>query len=166
MDRLPETSYCAATAADMETLGAALSPTLLPGLVLFFHGNLGAGKTTFVRGILRGLGYTGAVKSPTFTLVEPYSFADFNVNHFDLYRLNDPEELEFLGLRDYLEGNSVCLVEWAERGMGLLPTPDVDIVIETEETGRVVRFTSHTANGAALLHALATAMDAGTVFPS
>ena len=81
--------------------------------------------------------------------------------HFDLYRLNDPEELEFLGLRDYLESNSVCLVEWAERGMGLLPTPDVDIVIEAQEEGRVVRFTSRTANGATLLRGLATAMVGG-----
>lgn len=147
-----------ATAADTEALGAALTPALLPGLVLFFHGNLGAGKTTFIRGILRGLGYAGAVKSPTFTLVEPYSFASLSVNHFDLYRLSDPEELEFLGLRDYLESNSICLVEWAERGMGLLPTPDLDIVIETEEAGRVVRFTSRTTNGTTLLRGLAAAM--------
>lgn len=164
---MPETvnhavERCAATVADMEALGAALAPGLRPGLVLFFHGDLGAGKTTFVRGILRGLGYTGAVKSPTFTLVEPYSFAVFGLNHFDLYRLNDPEELEFLGLRDYLEGNSVCLIEWAGRGAGRLPVPDVDIEIKAQQEGRVVRFTGRTPKGAELLRATATGMDGGS----
>jgi len=135
----------------MERLGAALAPWLMAGLVLYLHGELGAGKTTFVRGVLRGLGFTGAVKSPTYTLVEPYLLGSLTVYHFDLYRLNDPEELEFLGVRDYLAGNGVCLVEWAERGAGVLPAPDVDIVIERQEEGRVVRFTSRTENGAALL---------------
>lgn len=139
------------TEADTERLGAGLVARLQPGLVLFLHGELGAGKTTFVRGILRGLGYTGAVKSPTYTLVEPYQLGELTIYHFDLYRLNDPEELEFLGIRDYLAGNGVCLVEWAERGAGVLPAPDVDIVIERQEAGRVVRFTSCTENGAALL---------------
>ena len=160
-----------ATEADTERLGAALAPQLRAGLVLFLHGELGAGKTTFVRGILRGLGYTGAVKSPTYTLVEPYQLAGLTVYHFDLYRLNDPEELEFLGVRDYLAGSGVCLVEWAESGAGVLPAPDVDIAIERQEERRVVRFTSRTENGAMLLHGLTTAMDggsaenAGAVFP-
>jgi len=159
------------TEADTEQLGAALAPQLRAGLVLFLHGELGAGKTTFVRGILRGLGVTGAVKSPTYTLVEPYTLARFTVYHFDLYRLNDPEELEFLGIRDYLAGSGVCLVEWAERGAGVLPAPDVDIAIERREEERVVRFTSRTENGATLLHGLTTAMEsgsadnAGAVFP-
>ena len=144
----------AATVAEMEALGSQVGPGLRPGLVLFFHGELGAGKTTFIRGILRGLGYTGAVKSPTYTLVEPYSFAALTVNHFDLYRLKNPEELEFLGIRDYLEGSNLCLIEWAERGAGLLPAQDVDIHIERQEAGRVVRFTACTENGAVLLHKL------------
>jgi tRNA threonylcarbamoyladenosine biosynthesis protein TsaE len=139
------------TEADTERLAAALVPGLKAGLVLFLHGELGAGKTTFVRGILRGLGYSGAVKSPTYTLVEPYQLSGLIVNHFDLYRLKDPEELEFLGVRDYLAGNGVCLVEWAERGAGVLPAPDVDIEIERQEEGRVVHFTSHTQNGAMLM---------------
>lgn len=145
----------AATPEDMERLGAALAPQLRAGLVVFLHGELGAGKTTFIRGVLRGLGFTGAVKSPTYTLVEPYQLAGLTVYHFDLYRLNDPEELEFLGVRDYLEGSGVCLVEWAERGAGVLPVPDVDIAIEREEEGRVVRLTSSTKNGAVLLRGLA-----------
>jgi len=141
-----------ATEADTESLGAALAPRLHAGLVLFLHGELGAGKTTFVRGVLRGFGYTGAVKSPTYTLVEPYQMGGLTIYHFDLYRLNDPEELEFLGVRDYLAGSGVCLVEWAERGAGVLPVPDVDIAIDRQEEGRVVRFTSRTDKGAALLH--------------
>ena len=145
----------AATPEDMERLGAALAPQLRAGLVVFLHGELGAGKTTFIRGVLRGLGFTGAVKSPTYTLVEPYQLAGLTVYHFDLYRLNDPEELEFLGVRDYLEGSGVCLVEWAERGAGVLPVPDVDIAIERQEEGRVVRLTSNTENGAVLLRGLA-----------
>ena len=171
-----------ATEADTERLGAALAPGLRAGLVLFLHGELGAGKTTFIRGILRGLGYTGAVKSPTYTLVEPYQMGGLTIYHFDLYRLNDPEELEFLGVRDYREGNGVCLLEWAERGAGVLPAPDVDIAIETtgrspsaakhmdvqerrQEEGRVVRFTSRTENGTMLLRGLATFMDGGSVIP-
>jgi tRNA threonylcarbamoyladenosine biosynthesis protein TsaE len=160
-----------ATEADTERLGAALASQLRAGLVLFLHGELGTGKTTLVRGVLRGLGYTGAVKSPTYTLVEPYQMGGLAIYHFDLYRLNDPEELEFLGMRDYLEGKGVCLVEWAERGAGVLPVPDVDIAIERQEVGRVVRFTSRTENGAMLLRGLTIALDggsaehAGTVLP-
>ena len=135
-----------------ENAGAVLPPPRLQaGLMLFLHGELGAGKTTLVRGILRGLGYTGAVKSPTYTLVEPYQTGGLTVYHFDLYRLNDPEELEFIGVRDYLEGSGVCLVEWAERGAGVLPAPDVDIVIERQEKGRMVRFSSGTDKGTMLL---------------
>jgi tRNA threonylcarbamoyladenosine biosynthesis protein TsaE len=144
----------AVTETDMEHLGAVLAPRLQAGLMLFLHGELGAGKTTLVRGILRGLGHAGAVKSPTYTLVEPYDLAGLTVYHFDLYRLNDPEELEFLGVRDYLAGNGVCLVEWAERGAGVLPAPDVDIVIERQEEARVARFISRTDNGAMLLRGL------------
>jgi tRNA threonylcarbamoyladenosine biosynthesis protein TsaE len=143
------------SAEAMEALGAILAPQLRAGLVIYFHGNLGAGKTTLIRGMLRGLGYAGAVKSPTFTLVEPYAQAGLDIYHFDLYRLNDPEELEFLGVRDYLEGTGVCLVEWAERGAGVLPPPDVDIVIETAEEGRIVRFVARTENGSILLRELA-----------
>ncbi len=160
------------TEADTERLGVMLATSLHAGLLLFLHGGLGAGKTTLVRGILHGLGYVGTVKSPTYTLVEPYDCAGLRINHFDLYRLKNAEELEFLGLRDYLESRSLCLMEWAERGAGVLPTPDVDISIETEERGRVVRFASQTENGAVLLRGFATALNgesatnAGAASPS
>lgn len=138
----------------MEELGTQLAAHLGHCRLIYVHGALGAGKTTLVRGILRALGYAGAVKSPTFTLVEPYAFADFSLYHFDLYRLNDPEELEFLGVRDYLHGKGVCVVEWAERAQSVLPTPDLDITISPTGTGRLVQITTHTEHGTASLEAL------------
>ena len=142
----------AETVEAMEALGATVSAFLRPGLVLFFHGELGAGKTTLIRGILHGLGHRGAVKSPTYTLVESYPFGKLTVHHFDLYRLKSAEELEFLGIRDYLGGHNLCLIEWAERGAGMLPVPDLDIRIERQETGRLARFTAGTETGTKLLH--------------
>ncbi len=146
--------FTAANANAMEVLGARLAPALRAGMMLHLHGELGAGKTTLIRGILRGLGHTGAVKSPTYTLVEPYQMNGLPVFHFDLYRLKDPEELEFLGIRDYLEGQGVCLVEWAERGAGVLPAADVEITIQRSGDGRQVQFLTHTASGDELLRAI------------
>ena len=143
-----------ATPPAMEALGAAMACGLRAGQVIFFHGDLGSGKTTLIRGMLHGLGHTGAVKSPTYTLVESYQLAGREIFHFDLYRLNAAEELEFLGIRDYLQGQGVCLVEWAERGVGYLPPPDVDVFIEPEEDTRTVLLHSHTDKGAALLDGL------------
>lgn len=119
-----------------EQFGAALW-TLLPekGLV-FLRGDLGAGKTTLVRGFLRAAGFTGAVKSPTFTLVEEYTIGERKIFHFDLYRLSDPEELEWIGIRDYFDQNSLCFIEWAERGEGFLPDPDMIISLTVEGLGR------------------------------
>lgn len=136
----------------MEALGTRLAPMLADGTVVFLSGELGAGKTTLVRGILRGLGQAGAVKSPTYTLVEPYRLAGRTIYHFDLYRLNDPEELEFLGLRDYLSGSGICLIEWPERGAGVLAEADLEIAIERSPDGRVVRMHAHTPRGTAALH--------------
>lgn len=124
---------------EMVALGRAVSPWLENMRLVTLAGDLGAGKTTLVRGILRGRGYQGAVKSPTFTLVEPYELVQQSIYHFDLYRLNDPEELEFLGVREYLQGDGLCLVEWPERGAGFLPEPDVNVTIKKLNSGRLVR---------------------------
>lgn len=103
---------------------------------LFLQGDLGAGKTTLVRGVLRGLGYQGAVKSPTYTLVEPYELNGMAIYHFDLYRLSDPEEVAFLGVDEYLQAENLCLIEWPERGGAYLPGADISLEMETEAGGR------------------------------
>ncbi|MBI3545587.1 MAG: tRNA (adenosine(37)-N6)-threonylcarbamoyltransferase complex ATPase subunit type 1 TsaE [Gammaproteobacteria bacterium] len=151
---MPHLECALTTAADMEAWGGKLAAQLQDTRLIYLHGPLGAGKTTLVRGMLRALGHSGAVKSPTFTLVEPYEFVSRPFYHFDLYRLNDPEELEFVGIRDYLRANGVCVVEWAERAQGLLPTPDLDIIIALTETGRMMRITSLSARGKASLDTL------------
>jgi tRNA threonylcarbamoyladenosine biosynthesis protein TsaE len=125
-----------------EQYGAALW-TLLPEQgVIFLQGDLGVGKTTLVRGFLRAAGFTGAVKSPTFTLVEEYSLDERKIFHFDLYRLNDPEELEWMGIRDYFIPNSLCFIEWAERGAGFLPIPDAIISLTVQDLGRNISFST------------------------
>lgn len=115
---------------EMLRLGARLAKIIQPPMLLYLRGPLGAGKTTLVRGILKGLNHSGSVKSPTYTIVEPYQLKKFTLYHFDLYRLNDPAELEALGFRDYLSSDSLCLLEWPERGEGWLPKPDVNISID------------------------------------
>ncbi|WP_372758715.1 tRNA (adenosine(37)-N6)-threonylcarbamoyltransferase complex ATPase subunit type 1 TsaE [Litorivivens sp.] len=133
----------AATVAAGERLGHAAQP----GTVLFLEGDLGAGKTTFCRGFLRAFRYSGAVKSPTYTLVEPYELSAGLIYHFDLYRLGDPEELEYMGIRDYIGNHSICLIEWPERGVGVLPTPDIRVRIETDGSARTLQIESASALG-------------------
>lgn len=150
-----EFELAAADSAAMEAVGGRLAPRLQAGQIIFLRGELGAGKTTLVRGLLRGRGLTAAVKSPTYTLVEPYTLSGLQIFHFDLYRLRQPEELEFLGLRDYLAGAGVCLIEWPERGAGFLPAPDAEAHIAVAAAGRRVQFKAYTEKGVALLHDLA-----------
>lgn len=132
-----------ATAADMESLGERFAARVSALRVIFVRGPLGAGKTTWVRGLLRGLGHPGPVKSPTFTLVESYVLAPREIFHFDFYRVEDPEELEFVGLRDYIQGNNLCVVEWPERGASILPQPDIDVIIHPGDTGRSVQLVAY-----------------------
>ena len=144
----------AVTAPDEEAmvaLGASLAVVCESGLVVFLEGDLGMGKTTFSRGFILALGHSGAVKSPTYTLVEPYSLEQFQVYHFDLYRLADPEELEFMGIRDYFGDMSVCLVEWPERGLGALPLGDLVINIAEDGGGRRLIFNAATERGRRVL---------------
>lgn len=144
--------------AAMVALGKRLIAALQRGSVVYLVGGLGMGKTTLTRGVMRGLGHGGAVKSPTYTLVEPYEFGELKVYHFDLYRLGDAEELEFMGIRDYFGDDTLCLVEWPERGAGILPPADLVITIEREGTGRRLQLQAGSARGRA---ALAQLGDAG-----
>ena len=151
---LYEVRFEAADEAAMLALGASIAEVSGGVGTIYLHGDLGAGKTTLSRGSLRGLGHVGAVKSPTFTLVEPYEIGGVRAFHFDLYRLVDPEELEFLGIRDYFEGAALCLIEWPQRGAGVLPKPDLDITISPQASGRSLLLQGHGTRGEAWCKAL------------
>ena len=123
--------------------------------LIFLEGDLGAGKTTLSRGVIRGLGHAGAVKSPTFTLVEPYEIGNVRAFHFDLYRLVDPEELEYMGIRDYFDEDALCLIEWPDKGTGFLPKPDLTITISPHNSGRQLKLLPQGARGESWCVALA-----------
>ena len=142
--------------SDTLALGAALAPCLEPGMVVFLSGELGAGKTTLARGILRGLGHTGKVKSPSFALVEPYTFSRLYLYHFDFYRFSDPRELGDAGFREYFNPDSVCLVEWPENAAGMLPPADLRIALKVIGSGRQFEIDADTEAGRRCLKRLET----------
>lgn len=131
--------------------GEALGHALQGRGLIYLEGELGAGKTTLTRGILRAYGHQGAVKSPTYTLVEPYELGSQRVYHLDLYRLSDPEELEFIGGRDVLADDALCIVEWPSRGEGWLPTPDLRLFLKVAAQGRLVSLTADSDQGRHML---------------
>ena len=136
--------------------GATFSQCVVAGTVAFLHGDLGAGKTTFTRGFLQGLGFVGKVKSPTYTLVEPYELNDLTVYHFDLYRFIDEEEWEVAGFREYFNDSSICLIEWPEKAGYLLPEPDIHVHIMHDGLQRKIQFLANTIQGEQCLAALMT----------
>lgn len=124
---------------ETESFGMALFRALPSKCLVFFYGNLGAGKTSLVRGMLRASGYQGTVRSPTYSLVEEYALDGRRIYHFDLYRLKDPEELEWMGIDDYLSDNAMCCIEWPQMGLGFLSQADIEVYLETVGDGRAVQ---------------------------
>lgn len=144
--------------AATEAFGARLaSACKLQGLITL-SGDLGSGKTTLSRGLIRAAGHTGPVKSPTFTLLEPYELDTGRIMHFDLYRMTDPEELEYIGFRDYLDAHTLCLIEWPEKAAGVLPEADLELNLGISGTGRQISWIAHTAHGRSIADALNQAL--------
>ncbi len=139
-------------------LGASLARVLVPGLVIYLQGDLGAGKTTLTRSLLHAAGYEGHVKSPTYTLLEPYEVEiagqKVYLFHFDLYRMKTPEEFLDAGFREYFDGDGICIVEWPENGDLVLPPPDIDATLTAEGEGRKIRLVGLTDKGVACLQQL------------
>ena len=128
--------------------------TARTAVTVFLQGDLGMGKTTFTRGVMNHFGHIGATKSPTYTLVEPYQFGQQQLHHFDLYRLGHPEELDYLGIRDYFDGSAINLIEWPDKGLGYLPIADVVITISALDRGRNLCFVSQTNRGDKIIRGL------------
>jgi tRNA threonylcarbamoyladenosine biosynthesis protein TsaE len=134
--------------------GEKIAAALKKGGVVYLYGELGAGKTTLCRGILRAYGHQGAVKSPTYTIIEPYELEFVNVYHFDLYRMVDPEEWEYLGVDEYFSPENICLVEWPEKGANYLPASDVNITLLYHENGRKIIVSASSHRGVEILQEL------------
>ncbi|MBX3678715.1 tRNA (adenosine(37)-N6)-threonylcarbamoyltransferase complex ATPase subunit type 1 TsaE [Cognatazoarcus halotolerans] len=132
---------------DTMALGAAMAPALAPGLIIYLSGDLGAGKTTLTRGVVRALGFRGNVKSPTYTLVEPYVDSRIHLYHFDFYRFTHPDEYLEAGLDEYFAGQGVCLVEWPRHAAPHIPAPDLEIELEMVAQGRHARLHALTEAG-------------------
>ena len=146
--------YLADEQASLEVAGELADLVSAP-LVVYLIGDLGTGKTFFTRGVLQALGYQGAVKSPTYTLVETYEFSQFHIQHFDLYRIADAEELSYIGLDTYFGNNSIVLIEWPMRGMGVLPPADLSLNFSYHKTGRELIVTAQSPRGQQILDNLA-----------
>lgn len=139
---------------DTNALAVKLARAVKPGFIIYMHGELGAGKTTFVRAFLRALGFEGKVKSPTYTIVEPYELSSVTINHFDLYRFEDDAELTQIGMDEYFTDESICIIEWPEKGGSGLPPADLGCYIdrvEDEEHTRQIRMTAYTKLGEEIL---------------
>ncbi len=138
-----------------EHLKLAAHSAGFPGCIIYLKGDLGAGKTTLIRGFIQAFDKSGLVKSPTYTLVEPYCFDGVEINHFDFYRINDPVECEDMGIRDYMSYQAYCLIEWPSKGAGILPKPQllIDIALDSP-SGRTVMFESNDQKGQQLLRNL------------
>ncbi len=148
---MSEKQFLLASEDDTGVLAGKLALLCVDGIVIYLQGDLGAGKTAFCRSFIRALGYAGRVKSPTYTLVEPYEVNGLRIFHFDLYRLADPEELEFIGIRDYFSPHSLCLIEWPDKGAQLLATADLEISIEFEPEGRRFHIHANSPKGQEIL---------------
>ncbi|WP_109079303.1 tRNA (adenosine(37)-N6)-threonylcarbamoyltransferase complex ATPase subunit type 1 TsaE [Aggregatibacter kilianii] len=146
-----ENAMCAFGAKLIEAIYAVPNEQ---GVALYLNGDLGAGKTTLSRGMIQALGYQSKVKSPTYTLVEEYKFSGKTVYHFDLYRLTDPEELEFMGIRDYFAPNTLCLIEWAEKGAGMLMKADLLVNIAYADNARHIELVAQSPTGRHIIEQL------------
>ena len=144
---MPEVNLYAGDEAAMLALGARIARVTGGRGVIYLHGDLGAGKTTLSRGLIRGFGHEGKVKSPTYTLIEPYVVSSLNLYHFDFYRFTSPDEYLDAGLDEYFAGEGVCIVEWPDKASPHLPSPDVEIVLQAGGSGRDVAISANTEAG-------------------